>query len=136
MKIAPEPLDSPEGYPIHISQEESAEHNFRILSCSSKQQLAASAKKWFIPSEEKLPLLFFRRIFTGLRAQQQEQGLAAPSPEGSVAESEEARGRDEIDDCVPLEAFQRAFERLFFMLGDEEGFDAQLYDENGNGLVG
>merc|ERR1740117_1219099 len=137
MKIAPEPLDSPEGYPIHISREESAEHNFRILSCSSKQQLAANAKKWFIAGEEKLPLLFFRRIFTGLRAQQKEQGLAAPTPEGSVTEYERGEGREaDGDDTVPIEAFQRAFERLFYVLGDEDGFDAQSYDENGNGLVG
>jgi hypothetical protein len=142
MKIVPDAasgklLDNPEGYEIEIAQEESAEVNFRILCCASATTLATTKKKWFIPAEEKLPLLFFRRIFTELRSQQRDQGFAPPTPEGSEAESEQPRyDGEEGDDMVPIEAFQRAFERLFFILGDEDGFDAQSYDENGNCLVG
>jgi len=42
---------------------------------------------------------------------------------------------DDEDDILPFEAFQRAFERLFFLLGDRRSFDAKQFDENRDGFV-
>jgi len=52
--------------------------------------------------------------------------------EGDAASQDD----DHDDDTVPVEAFQRALERLFVALGHDEIFDAQAYDENQNGDVG
>lgn len=136
-KIAQEPIGSPEGYDINISPEEAEEHNLRILSFSNASRINKAGKRWFLPKQEKLPLLFFRRIFTGLRAQQETQANAREMVSKKEGDLRSLRQKsDDGEDTVPLEAFQRAFERLFFMLGDESGFDAKSCDENGNGLVG
>merc|ERR1711884_440258 len=83
---------------------------FRMLS-----QSATQIKKGFlIPHEIPVDLLRIRVIFTHLREQ---------------------AGEDEMDDRIPIEAFQRAFERLFFLLSDTLGFNAKEYDENGDGYV-
>merc|ERR1740117_1749966 len=42
----------------------------------------------------------------------------------------------EGEDNIPIAMFQRAFERLFYVLADEEPFDAQVVDKNRNGYVG
>jgi hypothetical protein len=52
--------------------------------------------------------------------------------ENISSELEHAEQHDEI----PLDVFQRTFERLTFLLGETEAFSASEYDGNGNGYVG
>mmetsp|Transcript_56902 Transcript_56902/g.176508 ORF Transcript_56902/g.176508 Transcript_56902/m.176508 type:complete len:795 (+) Transcript_56902:103-2487(+) len=104
---------------VHISPDELETINFRMLSSSEKSH----GKGFIIPHEIPVDLLRIRVIFTRLR----EQTRRTPAD------------RDEDvninDDKVPVEAFQRAFERLFFLLSDPLGFNAKDYDENGDGFV-
>jgi hypothetical protein len=116
-KIAPEPPDAQTGFPIHISQDEAESENLRILSNLNREQ--PRSKFWFIAEEEELPLFFFRKVFTELRKQHS-------------ALTEEL----DNDDSIPIEMFQRAMERLFYVLEDDDGFDAHAVDKNRNGYVG
>jgi len=110
------------GYTVRIKKVEDS--NLRILSCVHKDVEA----KWhfFCPSEEQLSLFFLRSIFTSLRKQ-----LSA-----SKLLKDDVAPKQNVDDNIPVAAFQRAFERLFYVLGDEEGFQATDYDANNNGCVG
>jgi len=151
-KVHPQPSG---GHLIHIKEEHAQEHNLRILSCCYEQDVKPIAKGWFLPSEETLPLLFFRRIFTGLREQQKQQederralqamieeprtdSQTLPQYQDANTSLQSEEGDKDDDENVPIEAFQRAFERLFYILGDEDGFDANAEgaDENGDGTVG
>jgi hypothetical protein len=137
-KIAPMPNDAGFVVPIACGNTESEknkaaeEENLRILSQKSPDDENNKRKQWIIPAEEKLELLFFRKIFTNLRKQ-----LTSPEQVPS-ASPEDVEG----DDNIPIEMFQRAFERLFYVLEDEAEasakgpFDAQQVDRNGNGFVG
>jgi len=87
------------------------ETNFRVLELLETKQ----KHHFFIPKELTLDLLFFRQIFVRLR---------------------ESEGDDkEEDDNIPVATFQRALERLFYVLR-ETPFDATTYDSNSNGYVG
>lgn len=102
-----------------MTEEEVAKTNFKVLidDVDSHQPL-----DFFMPSEQPLELMFFRLMFIKLR--------------DSLRPDEQAQEGDEV---IPVEVFQRAFERLLFVLRDPEDndeFDAQMYDENGNGFVG
>lgn len=93
------------------------QHQMRVRMLSSK--VRAKRKPWIIASEELVDLLFFRAVFSEL--QRREHGI---------------RGVAVADDYkISLEAFQIAMERLFFALGDLDGFDARPYDANGDGCV-
>jgi hypothetical protein len=129
MKIAPEQKEAKAGYVVPINDEEAEEANQRISSTTFMERKKVT--HWFLPAEQDLGLLFFRQIFGELRVQ---------AKAGKDKDKEHARelGKAPVvdDDDVPIEAFQRAFERLFYILGDDEPFDATSYDENGNGFVG
>merc|ERR1719478_632862 len=43
---------------------------------------------------------------------------------------------DDADENIPIQAFQRAMGRLFYVLRDPQGFDSKVYDQNGNNYVG
>eukprot|EP00747_Dinoflagellata_sp_TGD_P184158 gnl/TRDRNA2_/TRDRNA2_39549_c0_seq1.p1 gnl/TRDRNA2_/TRDRNA2_39549_c0~~gnl/TRDRNA2_/TRDRNA2_39549_c0_seq1.p1 ORF type:complete len:839 (+),score=127.51 gnl/TRDRNA2_/TRDRNA2_39549_c0_seq1:46-2517(+) len=100
------------GRRVAIMEEEAESTNFRILASTTQKQVA-----WIVPAESPLELLFFRQIFTRLRADMK-------------------AGANADDEIIPTDAFQRAFGRLFFVLRDPQGFDAKVYDANGNGFVG
>jgi hypothetical protein len=118
MKIVPELKDTQSGFPVPIRPEDTEAENFYILSNSNRQESKGS--RWIIPPEEPIELLFFRQIFTELRKQ------CGQEPDG------------EGDDDIPLAMFQRTFERLFYILSDNQGdpFDAQEVDKNRNGFIG
>lgn len=103
---------------VHISPEELETMNFRMLSSSEKP----NSKRFIIPREIPVELLRIRVIFTRLREQTRRS-----SNNGEVS--------NDSDDKIPVEAFQRAFERLFFLLSDPLGFEAKDYDENSDGFV-
>jgi hypothetical protein len=212
MKIASEPQDIiQDGYDVRLRDEQATATNLRISSCSCGDIKEPSAC-WIPPAEQDLGLLFFRQIFTELRAQNkvktlmnttgcteqqaleearklmketyciqppgctEQQALqyltvvqeraahhdltrvvsiceddldrhralkAFERGEISHAEAAETRASaceiftlEDDDDDVPIAAFQRAFERLFYVLRDPAPFDATEFDENCNGFVG
>jgi len=106
------------GHEVHISPEELERMNFRMLASSEKQH----SKRFIIPREIPVSLLRIRMIFARLREQTQ-----SPHAGSDLSNDQE--------DKVQVEAFQRAFERLFFLLGDPLGFNSKDYDGNGDGFV-
>jgi len=115
---------SNQGHRLLLSPEEIENTNFKILAAVSERQLS-----FIIPKEQPLELLFFRRIFTRLRAQK----LLINQTTGRSMSKELSEGADEI---IPIQAFQRVMGRLFYVLRDPQGFDSKVYDENGNNYVG
>eukprot|EP00929_Paragymnodinium_shiwhaense_P112579 TRINITY_DN80827_c0_g1_i1.p1 TRINITY_DN80827_c0_g1~~TRINITY_DN80827_c0_g1_i1.p1 ORF type:complete len:732 (-),score=142.73 TRINITY_DN80827_c0_g1_i1:57-2252(-) len=107
------------GYLLEIADEAIPNINLRVLSKSNGLTGNRPNKSIFVPSEYSLELLFFRRIFIRLREQVPEAVL-----------------RDDEDENIPTEIFQRAFERLFHVLKDAQGFSSKVYDQNRNGYVG
>jgi len=111
------------GNRVLLSPEEIDSMNFKILAAMNDRQLS-----FFIPREQPIELLFFRRIFTRLREQK--------------ARANEISGRgihdcaEDADENIPIQAFQRAMGRLFYVLRDPQGFDSKVYDQNGNNYVG
>jgi hypothetical protein len=103
---------NPKGQRIQLCKNEIESTNFRMLSSCVK----AKSQK-IVPREKEVDLLFLRQIFTRLREQSK-----CPAQE------------DPAHERLPAEAFQRAFERLFYVLGDSP-FDAKEYDKNGDGFV-
>mmetsp|Transcript_77112 Transcript_77112/g.223120 ORF Transcript_77112/g.223120 Transcript_77112/m.223120 type:complete len:897 (-) Transcript_77112:123-2813(-) len=71
-------------------------------------------KTWFVPAQRPLDLLFFRAIFSEL---QRRQGDVPAFPSEAT------------DADISIEAFQNAMERLFYVLGETEPFDARVYDD-------
>lgn len=111
------------------------ENNWRVLTCCDSLFTSDQPNKnWFIRQEDPIPLLFLRQMFTRLYAQQQSQQLAQQCKH----EADDDRVEDEyegINQYIPTEAFQRAFERLFFALGESDGFNSKNYDRNNDGLI-
>mmetsp|Transcript_59943 Transcript_59943/g.130011 ORF Transcript_59943/g.130011 Transcript_59943/m.130011 type:complete len:793 (+) Transcript_59943:71-2449(+) len=103
------------GFPVQVSEEEAATTNMRVLNCENYED----KKLFFIPKEQPVDLLFFRMIFARLRDQ---NGLLKNSAD--------------LDANIPVGAFHRAFERLFFVLGDDSGFDSWNFVQNSAGYVG
>eukprot|EP00747_Dinoflagellata_sp_TGD_P102919 gnl/TRDRNA2_/TRDRNA2_168798_c0_seq2.p1 gnl/TRDRNA2_/TRDRNA2_168798_c0~~gnl/TRDRNA2_/TRDRNA2_168798_c0_seq2.p1 ORF type:complete len:758 (-),score=159.78 gnl/TRDRNA2_/TRDRNA2_168798_c0_seq2:65-2338(-) len=100
------------GYRLLIDDTEVENINIKMFSSTE-----ASAPKAILPAKElPLELIFFRQIFNHLRVQLHLDMQA--------------------DENIPIIAFQRVMGRLFFVLGDSDGFDANDYDDNGNGFVG
>lgn len=92
---------------------------FRLRS--EKQHLRKAGSS---PQRNNCRCFFFRKIFTELRKQLKENRQELPPDvEGG-------------EDNIPIEMFQRSFERLFYVLADGEVFDAQAIDKNKNGYVG
>jgi hypothetical protein len=112
-----------QGQRVLLSPMEIDTMNFKILAAMSDRQMS-----FFIPREQPIELLFFRRIFTRLREQK--------------ARANEISGRsmhdmpEDVDENIPIQAFQRAMGRLFYVMRDPQGFDSKVYDQNGNGYVG
>lgn len=106
--------DDEEGYLVNISSEDLDRTNYRILSSSEKPPVTP----FFVPRKIPMQLISLRSIFTELQRQT-----------NSVMHDDVRAER------LPLEAFQRVFERLFFLLNDPLGFDAKVYDDNGDGMV-
>jgi len=110
-----EGFQSADGHEIQLRNEKALEQmNLRMLSATEKPY--SKGKGFIIPREIPMELLRIRVIFTRLREQTQHLDV---DQEGGV----------------PVEAFQRAFERLFFLLSDTQGFNAKEYDENTDGFV-
>jgi len=127
---------------IILSPEEIDNMNLKILSHLHDHELP-----FFIPAEQPIELLFFRRIFTRLREQRARAIEAEMSFANDRLTNSNARQRnsdslsmaelaDEADESIPIQAFQRSMGRLFYVLRDPEGFDSKLYDTNGNNIVG
>lgn len=102
------------GYLVNISSEDLDWTNYRILSSSEKPPVTP----FFVPREIPMQLISLRAIFTELQRQT------------NAVMHDDVRA-----ERLPLEAFQRAFERLFYLLCDPLGFDAHVYDDNGDGMV-
>lgn len=116
---------------ILLSPEETDNMNFKILT-----DMEESRTPFILPRDQPIELLFFRRIFTRLRKQKAmaiESEASAPAGSGRCSISELP---DEADESIPIQAFQRAMGRLFYVLRDPEGFDSKRYDTNGNNIVG
>merc|ERR1719195_1706679 len=87
--------------------------NFRML-CATE---LPKRRRIIIPRRIRMELIQIKVIFTRLvesNPQINDQTL-----------SNKAGEFDESQEKVPTEAFQRAFERLFFLLEDPEGFNAK-----------
>jgi len=105
----------------HVRREASSGHRARLghheLEGANKRILASFARfeksHFIIPAEQPIQLVFLRFMFKELRKQTQTQ---APFPFE--------------EEVVPVEAFERVFQRLFFLLGDARGFDIKEYDDN------
>lgn len=106
--------DKDAGYLVDISNEDLERTNYRILSSSEKPPVTP----FFVPRTKPMQLISLRAIFTELQRQT-----------GAVMHDDVRAER------LPLEAFQRAFERLFYLLCDPLGFDSNVYDDNGDGMV-
>jgi len=110
---------SNQGYRVTLNMDDVESINLRVLTQTS----AESRKVPFItPAEQRLELIFFRDIFVKLREQ-----LSASDVDTTEYDAEKS---------IPTEEFQRAFERLFYVLKDGQGFNAKVYDQDGNGQVG
>lgn len=103
------------GYLLDLGPESIERANSRVL----EKPAPAVRTPFIIDKEQPIDLLFFRYIFNDLR-----------DKIGGFAEEQYA------DEFIPIEAFQRTLERLFYVLKDPRGFNAKDYDENGNGFVG
>eukprot|EP00929_Paragymnodinium_shiwhaense_P007996 TRINITY_DN111918_c0_g1_i1.p1 TRINITY_DN111918_c0_g1~~TRINITY_DN111918_c0_g1_i1.p1 ORF type:complete len:733 (-),score=115.06 TRINITY_DN111918_c0_g1_i1:143-2341(-) len=109
-----------QGYLLRINTEEIERINLRVLSSSHVAGLGEETRtQLFVSAELTFELLLFRKIFQALRDQLNLKDFEAGA-----------------DESLPIEVFQRAFERLFYVLRDHEGFSAKVYDENRNGWVG
>lgn len=113
------------GHRIFLSEGEVDAMNFKVLASVGDRQIS-----FFVPREQPIELLFFRRIFTRLR----EQVVRANEVQGRCSNNMELI--DESEENIPVQAFQRAMGRLFYVLRDLDGFDSKVYDQNGNGYVG
>mmetsp|Transcript_26911 Transcript_26911/g.52748 ORF Transcript_26911/g.52748 Transcript_26911/m.52748 type:complete len:740 (+) Transcript_26911:119-2338(+) len=98
--------------------------NFRMLSTVE----APMPKRFFMPGVLPISLLRIRIIFTELvkQAEDERKKLLRRLP---LAEQESKR------DQVPTEAFQRAFERLLFLIEDPTGFDSSEFDADSDGWI-
>lgn len=127
-KVYPEPISGDKsaeqkealsGSFVDIPDKRITYENLRILS--SVHELPQEEKKrWVIPAEKELPIRFFRQVFTQLREQ---------------LDPQDKHAGDEDKD-IPSEAFSRAFERLFYVLGDTDSFYIADYDVDADGKVG
>jgi len=115
-----------QGHRLLLSPEEIDSMNFKILAAMHDRQLPFS-----IPKEHTIELLFFRRIFTRLREQKAHANEIRSRDRRQIQEVPE-----DVDENIPIQAFQRAMGRLFYVLRDPQGFDAKIYDQNGNNIVG
>jgi len=92
-----------------------------LLEDAEMYMLAGIAKfktsHFIIPRKQPMDLLDLKVMFSTLRKR---SGV---------------KDTNEKEDQLPFEAFQRAFERLFYVMQDPVQFDAKAYDENGDGFV-
>jgi hypothetical protein len=142
------------GFEIPIDQDEVEAINLRAIGNASQRE-QERPKTFVMPKHLSLDLLFFRMIFKHML--DNEEG-SAPVGSGisnksttnlvrkrSVDDHHETSRRSsrrstvlmqDEEDSIPLKAFQRTLERLFYVLRDNDGFDAMEYDLDGNGAVG
>lgn len=109
-----------DGFELIIKSEEMEEINKRAMNDESDID---DGKHFMIPPSRTLDLLFFRMIYHHMLVE--ETGKESDS----ITTKEEEAG-------VPVSAFQRTLERMFFVLRDPKGFDARDFDVDGNGRVG
>jgi len=108
------------GFYLQLDQDEIEGINLRVLShTAGLAERVSNRIGILVPREQTFELLFFRKIFIRLRDQ-----VPQTNPNADP------------DENIPIEVFQRAFERLFYVLKDPQGFSAKVYDENRNGYVG
>jgi voltage-gated potassium channel len=107
-----------QGVELNIRKDETEHINKRAISDGSSEM----SKKMLVSKNRPLDLLFFRMIFQHMIQEGEGNG--------------KAEGADEDQDGIPVAAFQRTLERLFYVLRDDRGFDAREYDVDGNGCVG
>mmetsp|Transcript_94777 Transcript_94777/g.210716 ORF Transcript_94777/g.210716 Transcript_94777/m.210716 type:complete len:755 (-) Transcript_94777:222-2486(-) len=108
------------GYRVPLNEEETERINLHVLRHTSGPEDDES--HFIVPQEQRIELFFFRQIFTRLREQVHMHNVGEDASQD--------------DESIPIEEFQRAFERLFHVLKDPQGFDASVYDRNRNGFVG
>jgi len=109
-----------EGQLVSLSDAATHAASVRMLSAGVRTR----SKAWVIPAEQPLELLFFRNIYNELlKRERTEAGL------------EEAEVCPDADSRVSFEAFQISLERLFFILGDKDGFDGRKYVHDVEGGV-
>jgi hypothetical protein len=108
------------GVEIPIPEEEIERINLRAMGYSGE---GGNPKKFLLPREFILDLLFFRMIFKHMLDENAQPGGPCVLPTSFVDE-------------IPLASFQRVLERLFYVLVDKDGFDAKGYDIDANGSVG
>lgn len=102
-----------------LSEEEVKEINLRAMESTGDTE--SDGKDFLIPKKRRLDLYFFRRVFKYMLRE-------IDTPLG--------KGEDSTEENLPVAAFQRTLERLFFVMRDPKGFDASEYDIDGNGCVG
>jgi len=114
-----QPTDMNNGHLLEIDETEVEAINLRVLTQTSND---SRRHPFFTAQEQRLEIIFFRDIFGRLR----DQFLASCGP--AVGQL--------YGDGIPIEEFQRVFERLFFVLNDPMGFNALNYVLDANGMVG
>jgi hypothetical protein len=150
-----------QGFELSVPYDEIEAVNLRAIGSASQRE---RPKSFFIPKQISLDLLFFRMMFKHMidgehgetalgvgversdESGETKRAVSKPADiqhDKSTASTNSARMTktktvvilDEADN-VPLKAFQRTLERLFYVLRDPRGFDATEYDLDGNGCVG
>lgn len=96
---------------VQFSHDELERLNLRMLSSSEK----ARQKTFFMPRERQVSLLCIRIIYTRLLQQHRERDSGE-------------------EDTVPVEAAQRAFQRMFYLLEDMNEQPLDL-DKNKDGFL-
>ncbi|CAE8707280.1 unnamed protein product [Polarella glacialis] len=97
-----------------LKSDEAACVNARMQASIHEQRVP-----WLIGRERHIDLLVIRKLMTRLR----EQNGPPKNPRAP-------------DETVPIQAFQRAFIRLFYILRDRGGFEARGYDKDQLGYIG
>mmetsp|Transcript_45816 Transcript_45816/g.97873 ORF Transcript_45816/g.97873 Transcript_45816/m.97873 type:complete len:736 (+) Transcript_45816:117-2324(+) len=110
-----EPIETPteKGEILPCDAATAENTNFRLISNFVK----FDSNPFYVPKESPVKLLFLRLVFMRLR----EQSKCSASEPG--------------EEKLPFAAFQRAFERLYFVLDDIVELDPELYDAKGDGCV-
>lgn len=98
--------------------------NYRMLSTIE----APATKRFFMPGVLPISLLRIRVIFTELVKQ-------AESERKRIEKDLPLAEREIKHDQVPTEAFQRAFERLLFLIEDPSGFESREFDADSDGWI-
>jgi len=107
---------------VHFSARDLDGLNYRMLSTVE----APMQKRFFMPRVLPISLLRIRVIFVELVKQAENEKKESFMP---------LSDQDSKHDQVPTEAFQRAFERLLFLIEDPNGFNSAEFDADSDGWI-